>query len=76
MVDLAVKRLEQKNRKKYPDPCILIINAEPKFPVTPEEWVSIIQQVRNRVADLRFSFVYMVDAGRNDVFCEQAPSPV
>lgn len=67
-IELIRNVLAKKSQKKYPVPCILLVQVTPDRSLSIPEWLQIICAIRGDFNQEKFHSLYLVNWGTNDVF--------
>lgn len=65
--DWVRERLSAKANKKYPEPCILLVQVEPERPLSVHEWSIVAENTQGSVNREVFAATFLVNAWRNFV---------
>jgi hypothetical protein len=56
-----------KSKKKYPTPCILVINAKPEKKISILDWANIFKLMQAETIESKFESIYAIDVYNNSV---------
>ena len=59
--------LKNKAKKKYPEPCILLVRVKPERPLNIQKWLRVVENNRSSVNGEMFAAMFLVDAWSNIV---------
>ncbi len=62
LVDLVKQRIGEKEKKKYPDPCVLIIQYHTDTVILPDEWETMITALKAIPDRDRFREVFLLES--------------